>query len=108
MHIKVPFLAILFLSVFQLTIYAIQNNKDSKKDFKEVLAVDQETILEIQMSDFSGNVHHTKDPEQIREILDYFNQFEYQRLRNDQTSYMPNKTMMISMYDEDQIDFIIP
>lgn len=108
MHIKVPFLAILFISIFQLTVYGIQNNDYSEKDFDEILAVHQDNILEIKISGFSGRVHHTKDPEQIRYILNYFNQFQYQRLRNDQTSYMPNKTLMISIYGEYQTDFIIP
>lgn len=109
MHMKVPFLAILFLSVFQLTVYAIQNNDYSRKSFDEVLGVDPDSIIEIQMIDYSGIVHHTKEPEEIREILHIFNQMEYQRLRSDQTSYMPRKTVTISLFDENkQSDFLIP
>jgi|SRR5690625_284243 len=108
MHMKVPFLAVFIISIFQLTIYGIQNNHYSPKDFTEVLTVHQDDITEIQIRDLSGQVHDTKNPEQIREILAYFNQFQYQRLRNDQTAFMPNKTMMISMQDDQQTDFIIP
>lgn len=104
MHIKVPFLAVFFISIFQIIVYGIL----STESFDEVLAVDRDNVAEIQIIDFSDQVHHIKDPEQIRNILDYFNQFEYQRLSNDQTSYMPNNTMMISVYDEYQTDFIIP
>jgi|SRR5699024_1041675 len=108
MHIKVPFLAILIISVAQLTVYGIQNNNYSKKDFDEVVNVEQDDISEIQIRDLAGIEHKTDNPEQIKEIIDYFDQFQYQRLRNDQTSFMPMKTMMINMEDSHQSDFIIP
>lgn len=108
MHIKVPFLAVLFITIFQLTVYGLQNNAHSTKDFDDVLTVNQDDISEIQMSDLSGRVHRTKDPKQMNDIIDFFNQFQYQRLRDDQTSYMPMKTMMITIHDEDQTVFIIP
>src|SRR5690625_6239179 len=108
MHIKVPFLAVLIISIFQTTLYGIQNNHYSRKDFNEILTVQPENITEIRISNFSGHGRHTTDPEQIKDIFNYFNQFQYQRLRNDQTAFMPKRTMMINIYAGENIDFIIP
>src|SRR5699024_8817124 len=80
----------------------------SEKDLDDILTVQQDAITEIQMIDLSGQMRYTKDSEQITSILHYFNQFQYKRLRNDQTAFMPDHTMMIHLYSGDEHDFIIP
>src|SRR5690625_1118607 len=104
MHTKIPFLVVFVISIFQIIVYAVLNYEE----FNEILAVDADQVVEIEISDLSSQIHSAKDPEQIKNILDYFNEFEYQRLLNDQTAYMPMNTMMINVYDGEQHDFIIP
>jgi hypothetical protein len=104
MHTKVPFLVVFFLSIFQLIVYAVLDYEE----FEEVVTVDPEQVTEIEISDLSNQVHSTKDPEKIKNILDYLREFEYRRVPDDQTAYMPMNTMMINVYDGEQHDFIIP
>jgi hypothetical protein len=104
MHTKIPFLVVFFLSILQIIVYAVL----SYEEFDEILTVNTDKVVEIEISDLFNQIHSTKDPEQIENILDYFNEFEYQRLLDDQTAYMPMNTMMINMYDGEQHDFIIP
>jgi|SRR5690625_1998203 len=104
MHTKIPFLVVFFLSILQIIVYAVLNYEE----LDEILNVNTDKVVEIEVSDLSNQIHSTKDPEQIENILAYFNEFEYQRLLDDQTAYMPMNTMMINMYDGEQHDFIIP
>ena len=104
MHTKIPFLVVFFLSILQIIVYAVL----SYEEFDEILTVNTDKVVEIEISDLFNQIHSTKDPEQIENILAYFNEFEYQRLLDDQTAYMPMNTMMINMYDGEQHDFIIP
>lgn len=104
MHVKVPFLTVFVLTLLQVVVTAVL----SYEEFNEILLVQPEKIVEIEITDFSNQVHSIQDPEQIQAILDYLNLFEYQRLVNDQTAYMPMNTMMVTMYDGEQSDFIIP
>lgn len=108
MYTRLPFLAVLIISIFQITLYSIQNNEYGVKEFNEVLTVQVEHVTEISMTDLSGEERRTKHPKQIEAFIRYFNQFQYKRLRNDETAYMPNRTMTINFYDGDEIDFIIP
>src|SRR5699024_12806733 len=108
MHIKVLFLAVLIISIFQITLYGIQHNEHSKKEFSEIVSVQPDNISEIQLTDLSNHTHQITDPKQMKQLINYFNEFEYQRLRNDQTGYMPMRTMMIYMDDVKKTDFIIP
>lgn len=108
MYTRLPFLAVLIISIFQITLYGIQNNEHGVKEFNEILTVQVDHITEISMTDLSGEERRTRNPKQIEAFIDYFNQFQYKRLRNDQTAHMPNRTMTINFYDGDEIDFIIP
>ncbi|MGM8365647.1 hypothetical protein ACLIBG_09205 [Virgibacillus sp. W0181] len=108
MHIRIPFLAVLIITIFQLTVYGIQNNEHSAKDFNEIMTVQLDNITEISMIDLSGEQRCTKDPKHIKAFVNYFNQFQYKRLRNDQTAFMPKRTMTINFDTGDDIDFIIP
>src|SRR5699024_7353134 len=108
MHIKVLFLAVLIISIFQITLYGIQHNEHSKKEFSEIVSVQPDNISKIQLTDLSNHKHQITNPKQMKQLINYFNQFEYQRHRNDQTGYMPIRTMMIYMDDGEQTDFIIP
>src|SRR5699024_8431184 len=97
-------LTVFFISILQIIVLAIV----SYEELDEILTVNPDSILEIEITDFSSQVHSIKDPEQIREIVDYLNQFEYQRLVNDQTDYMPMNKMIVTVYDGQRSDFIIP
>lgn len=108
MHIRIPFLAVLIITVFQLAVYGIQNNEHSTKGLDEVLTVPLDNITEISMTNLSRRQRNTTDPEQIQAFVSFLNQFQYKRLRNDETSYMPNRTMTINFYSDDEMDFIIP
>lgn len=108
MHIKIPFLAVLIITVFQLTLYGIQNNKYSSKDLDEILTVNLDNVTEVSITDLDGAERHTTNPKQIDAIVDYFNQFEYQRLMNDQTAFMPERTMTINYYVGKEMNFMIP
>lgn len=104
MHMKVPFLVVLVLSFFQILVYAFI----STEAFDDILTVDPEHVNKIELIDFSNQMHVVKDPQQIEAILDYFRQYEYQHHPDDQTAYMPKRTIMISLYDQKHTDFIIP
>lgn len=108
MYIRIPFLAVLIITIFQLIVYGIQNNEHSAKDFNEILNVGVDDITEMSMIDLSGKQRETKSSEHIEAFVSYFQQFQYKRLRNDQTAYMPNRTMSINFYADDEIEFIIP
>lgn len=108
MHTRIPFLAVLIITVFQLAVYGIQNNEHSTKDLNDILNVDLNNITEISMTDLSANQRNTTDPEQIKAFVDYLNQFKYKRLRNDQTNFMPDRTMTINFYTNSGMDFFIP
>lgn len=108
MHIRVPFLAVLVISIFQLAVYGIQNNEYSKKDFDEIFILQLDDITELSMTNLSGQRRSTKDPEQILSFLNYFDQFQYQRLMDDQTAFMPKRVFSISFYAGDEVEFIIP
>src|SRR5699024_4577209 len=56
----------------------------------------------------SSRTHSIKDKARIEEVLHYFDQFQYKRLRNDQTSFMPDNTLMIHFDDGERTTFIIP
>lgn len=108
MHIRIPFLAVLLISIFQLTIYGLQNNEYSKKELDEILTVSFDDVTEISMTDLAGNERRTTNPEQIKTFLQYLDQFKYKRLMNDETTYMPMQTMSIYLYADEDIEFIIP
>jgi hypothetical protein len=108
MHIKIPIIAFLIVSSIQLAVYGIQNNKYSKKDFAEILTVQQGAITTIRISDLAGRERYTQDPAQMEMILDYFAQFRYQRLMNDQTAFMPSRTSTVYLDAGDDTVFIVP
>lgn len=108
MHIKVPFLAVLFMSLFQLSVFAVENDEYSAKNFAEIFPLNQTDISEITVDDYSSRTHSIKDKARIEEVLHYFDQFQYKRLRNDQTSFMPDNTLMIHFDDGERTTFIIP
>lgn len=108
MHIKVPFLAVLFISLFQLSVYAVQNDEYSAKSFTEVFPLKQTDVSEIKVDDYANRTYSIQNREQIEDVLRYFNQFQYKRLRNDQTSFMPDNTLMIHFDDGKHTAFIIP
>lgn len=108
MHIKVPFLAVLFISLFQLSVYAVQNDEYSAKSFTEVFPLNQTEVSEIKVDDYANRTHSIQGTTQIEEILQYFDQFQYKRLRNDQTSFMPDHTLMIQFDDGEHTAFMIP
>lgn len=108
MHIKVPFLAVLFISLFQLSIYAVQNDEYSAKSFTEVFPLKQTDVSEIKVDDYANRTYSIQDREQIEDVLQYFDQFQYKRLRNDQTSFMPDNTLMIHFDDGEHTAFMIP
>lgn len=108
MHTRIPFLAVLIITVFQLAIYGIQNNEHSPKDLNEILTVELDNITEISITNLAAQQRNTTDPKQIEAIIKYLNQFKYQRLRNDQTTFMPDRTMTINFYADGEMDFFIP
>lgn len=108
MHIKIPFLAVLIISIIQITIYGLENNNYSKKSFDEIIGVAPEEITEITLTDLEKQKHSVSSQDKIDKIITYFSQFNYQRLRNDETSYMPMQTMMLNIQTEDQTYFLIP
>ena len=108
MHIKVPFLAVLFISLFQLSVFAVENDEYSAKNFAEIFPLNQTDISEITVDDYSSRTHSIEDKTRIEEVLHYFDQFQYKRLRNDQTSFMPDNTLMIHFDDGERTTFIIP
>lgn len=108
MHIKVPFLAVLFISLFQLSVFAVENDEYSAKSFAEIFPLHQSQVSEIKVDDYSNRTYSIEDGARIEEITEYFNQFQYKRLRNDQTSFMPDNTLMIHFDDGEHTAFIIP
>lgn len=108
MHIKVPFLAVLLVTLIQLATYALQHNAYSAKSADEVLLSDENKITEVQLIDLSGKTHETNNPEVIKKVRSYLGEVEYVRLRNDQTFYMPMRTMTLRLFDGENTDLIIP
>jgi hypothetical protein len=104
MHMKVPFLAVFSITIFQVVTLAIL----SYEEINELLMINPNQVDKIEITDYSNEVHTMKDPEKISDLLDYLNQFEYQRLVGDETSYMPMNTILITIYDGETSDFIIP
>src|SRR5699024_8715527 len=108
MHIKIPFLAVLIISIIQITFYGLENNNYSKKNFDEIIDMAPEDIIEISLTDLEKQEHKLTSQKHIDKVLRYFSQFNYQRLRNDETSYMPMQTMMLTIRTEDQNYYLIP
>src|SRR5699024_12791413 len=105
MHIKVPFLAVLFISLFQLSVFAVENDEYSAKNFSEIFPLNQADISEITVDGYSSRTHYIKDKARIEEVLHYFDQFQYKRLSKDQTTFKPDNTLMIHFEDDEDNTF---
>jgi len=102
---------ILFLAfILLLIIVALQYSDYRTKHFSETLDIEEEEITKIVISspEEVGEYKTTTNREDIRQLLDYFNQIKYKRLIGDQTSYMPMQASIIYIYKEDDVDFIVP
>lgn len=101
-------LLLLIVSLVQLNMLSQQRGEYRVRDFAETLNINIESIEEIEMSNFDGNYVQTKQDEIIKDLINYLGDFQYKRLVNDETSYMPLKTRMIYFHDEDTSSFMIP
>src|SRR5690625_281595 len=102
---------ILFLAfILLLIIVALQYSDYRTKHFSETLDIEEEEITKIVISspEEVGEYKTTTNREDIRQLLDYFNQIKYKRLIGDQTSYMPMQASIIYIYKEDDVYFIVP
>src|SRR5699024_7376476 len=108
MHIKVPFLAVLFISLFQLSVFAVANDEYSAKNFAEIFPLNQTDNHKTTVDEYSSRTNPIKDKARIEEVLHYFDHFQYKRLRNDQTSFMPDNRLMIHFDDGERTTFILP
>lgn len=77
------------------------------KSFQETLTVENSDIIQITM-ELNGMARKTTNKAKINELIKHLNQFDYQRLRGDYTSYMPTKAPIIYFHTKDYIDFIVP
>jgi len=108
MRININVLVIIIISIVQLGIYGHLHGEQRLRDFSETITVKKDAITEIKVSNLSGEYRSLTDEEQIDSVIVYFNQFNYKRLVNDQTSYMPTRTIMIYLRDDNNENFIIP
>lgn len=81
----------------------------NEKTLSETITVQPEKIDKIMIStqEKTGQYKSTSNPEQINKIIDYFDQFTYTRLPDDQTSFMPKRATIIYLYEGDKPDFIV-
>src|SRR5690625_3692010 len=98
-------LIILIVSFAQLLMLSQQRGEYRVRDFDETLQVKIENIEEIEMSNFEGDYARTNEDEIIKDLIDYLGEFQYKRLVNDETTYMPLKTRMIYFHDESTSSF---
>lgn len=101
-------LLLLIVSLVQLLMLSHQRGEYRVRDFGETLQVNIENIEEVEMSNFDGDYLQTKDNQIIISLINYLDEFQYKRLVNDETSYMPLKTRMIYIHDGNTSSFIIP
>src|SRR5690625_951231 len=101
-------LLLLIVSLVQLQMLSQQRGEYRVRDFEETLHINIESIEEVEMSNFDGNYVQTKQDEIIKDLINYLGDFQYKRLVNDETSYMPLKTRMIYFHGEGMSSFMIP
>lgn len=66
---------------------------------------DQITKLELSLPS-QGNYKSTTNKAKIRELMDYLNGMDYEKIRGE-PSYLPMKASMLYLHENDQVNFIV-
>lgn len=101
-------IAITILALVSLGIYGSLYGEHSNKSLEDILTIDFSEVTKIELSNLTGDYRSTEDKNEIYIILNYLNQFQYKRLLNDQTAYMPNRASIVYIYNNDESNFIVP
>lgn len=96
------------ISLASLTVYGVLYGEHSDKSLNDILTVELNNVTKIELSNLTGNYRSTVNEDEIHAILNYLDQFQYKRLLNDQTAYMPRQANIIYIYEHDESNFIVP
>ncbi|GAA0301539.1 hypothetical protein GGQ92_001351 [Gracilibacillus halotolerans] len=105
--IKRIILFLLFASLIVLLITSVILQPNHKK-LAETLTVKTDNITHLKITNLAGEYRTTTDPQQIQYLIDYLNTMTYKRLVDDQTAFMPTRTIIIYLFEGEKVDFIIP
>lgn len=101
---------VIMIVIIIAAVYANTNSDYKKKGFAETLEINPEDITSVTLDSIvsKGQYRSTNDKDKINSLIHYLNQVEYERLSDDQPSYMPMKASIIYLYENDKSDFIVP
>src|SRR5690625_14380 len=105
------FIAVLFsVIVITVAVFAFYKSDYRTKPLQDVVTVDPQEVTEVSLNSpyLNTGFHSTTDPQKINILIHYLKDTGYQRLNNDQSSYMPTRAAMIYLYENDKTDFLIP
>lgn len=100
---------IVVIGVVILTLFLLGGKYSDyrKKSFIDILEVNPEAVSRISVG-IAGEYKSTTDKQKINELLHYLDSVWYTRLQGDQTAYMPMEASIIYLYEDNQVDFIVP
>lgn len=103
-------LFILYAAILIVMVVTFQNSSYHSQSFSNMLTINSQTITKITISSpvHVGQYKITTDKEKINELINYLNQFKYNRMLNDQTAYMPTQASIIYFFDDKESNFIVP
>ena len=108
---KLMIFVVLILTLMIGVIFlAVHLSEDRTKQFTEIMDVKIDEIDKIEMSSpvKVGEYKRTSKRSDAEKLIHYLNQFQYKRLKGDQTARMPMKASIIYIYIDDRIEFIVP
>lgn len=102
-------LFIMYVLILVIVGIAFQKSDYKVKKISETLDIHFEDIEKITISSplHVGQYKETMKQQDIDQFITYFDQFEYKRLLNDQTAYMPKKATIIYLYHGTHSNFIV-
>lgn len=105
----IPILIVIVI-VIVIAVFGIKNSDYREKKLTETLEVNPGNITSVTLSSTGskGQYRSTTDKDKIDSLIHYLNQVDYERLPDDQASYMPMKASIIYLYENDKVDFIVP
>lgn len=105
----IPILIVIVI-VIVIAVFGIKNSDYREKKLTETLEVNPRNITSVTLSSTGskGQYRSTTDKDKIDSLIHYLNQVDYERLPDDQASYMPMKASIIYLYENDKVDFIVP
>ncbi|MUV37194.1 hypothetical protein JNUCC1_01000 [Lentibacillus sp. JNUCC-1] len=79
-------------------------------DLAETIEIPSEEIVRVKLNIPSDHRYRSTDnPEKIRELLDFLDDFQYESLVGNETAYIPSRASIIYFYnDSGESDFIVP